>query len=274
MRWQVSRYRLFAKLVFVLLMVGMGVKLASAQSADSQSADTRSADIDTFTIANNLYVVGNYQEAANLYQQLIEQGYSDGRLYYNLANAQFQLDNIGEAILNYRRAQLLLPRDSDVRENLTVARQQVVDRIVVDEQSPMTYLAVMGDWLTRNELAALALLCWGVLVGVLLLNRRRPSLVWRTLIYACALLLLLAIAGSYRYYQAERWPPAVVVVSEAPIYSAALGEEEPLFTLLSGVEVTIVARQGQWVELTLPGDRLQGWSPAENVAAVVPPEQE
>ena len=66
---------------------------------------------------NRLYEAGQFVEAAALYQALADAGAEDGTLYYNLGNACFKAGDLGRAILNYRRAQALLPRDPDVADD-------------------------------------------------------------------------------------------------------------------------------------------------------------
>ena len=39
-------------------------------------------------------------------------------------------DIVGLAILNYKRASLIDPRDSDIRANLDISRAQTIDQIV------------------------------------------------------------------------------------------------------------------------------------------------
>jgi len=51
--------------------------------------------------ANEAYENGNYEEAEQLYLSAIEQNPDDGRLYFNLGNAQAKQGKIEEAIQSY-----------------------------------------------------------------------------------------------------------------------------------------------------------------------------
>ena len=56
--------------------------------------------------------------AAGLYERIIrEGGISNGYLYYNLGNCYLVQGEIGKAILNYRRAERLIPGFGNLREN-------------------------------------------------------------------------------------------------------------------------------------------------------------
>ena len=45
-------------------------------------------------------------------------------LFYNLANAQYRLGNLGQAILNYERALALEPRHPEAAANLRLVRDK------------------------------------------------------------------------------------------------------------------------------------------------------
>ena len=73
---------------------------------------------NSFVEANNMYKNGNYQEAIDMYQSILDGGYESAALYYNLGNAYFRTDNLGAAILNYERALQIDPSDKEIQQNL------------------------------------------------------------------------------------------------------------------------------------------------------------
>jgi tetratricopeptide (TPR) repeat protein len=71
-----------------------------------------------------------YALAAALFERIAQEGgVRNGKLYYNVGNAYFLQDRIGEAILNYRKAERLIPRHADLRKNLKAARILRKDQI-------------------------------------------------------------------------------------------------------------------------------------------------
>ena len=82
-----------------------------------------------FQKANQAYQNQNFQQAIELYQNILGQGYQATEIYYNLGNAFFRLNNLGQAILNYEKALKLNPNDPDIRYNLELANLRVVDRL-------------------------------------------------------------------------------------------------------------------------------------------------
>ncbi|MCL4856251.1 MAG: tetratricopeptide repeat protein, partial [Flavobacteriales bacterium] len=62
-----------------------------------------------FTEANKLYAEAKYREAIEVYNELIKSDHLSAEIYYNLGNANYKLDEIAAAILNYEKALKLKP---------------------------------------------------------------------------------------------------------------------------------------------------------------------
>ena len=71
----------------------------------------------------------SYQKAALGWKRLVDDGVTNGHLLYNLANAYVKLGDLGRAILNYRRAESLLPNDRNLKKNLELARARQKDKL-------------------------------------------------------------------------------------------------------------------------------------------------
>ena len=91
-------------LIFILPLYCLG---GNCFAAEVPSAE------EVYFEANRAFKEDRFQDAVNGYRRLVEQGWVSGHLYYNLANSYFRLGRIGQAILNYKRAKLLMPRDAD-----------------------------------------------------------------------------------------------------------------------------------------------------------------
>jgi len=106
-----------------------------------------------------------YAKAILLYEKIVDQGHiANAKLYYNLGNAYFLADDIGRAILNYRRALQLDSSDVNVRNNLAFARSQRLDKVSV--QTERRVLETLFFWHYDFSLKTkffLACLIFGVL---------------------------------------------------------------------------------------------------------------
>ena len=91
----------------------------------------------TFIQANKAYDSGDYASAVELYNTIVDAGYANWQVYYNLGNCHYRLDETGLSIANYRRAQRLAPNKSVIKDNLALARSKATDNI---EQLPQSFL--------------------------------------------------------------------------------------------------------------------------------------
>ncbi len=98
---------------FVCIFWAVSISLAATVPTTPQTA---------FFHANSLYAQGQYAEAVEAYEVVLQAGLASGNVYFNLGNAYFKAGQAGRAILNYERARHFLPSDPDVAANLQFAR--------------------------------------------------------------------------------------------------------------------------------------------------------
>ena len=79
---------------------------------------------------NRYYIDGDFESARKCYEQILGEGYSSAKLWYNAANCCFKTGALGRAILYYHRALEAAPAMEDARYNLAIAQQQTKDRIL------------------------------------------------------------------------------------------------------------------------------------------------
>jgi tetratricopeptide (TPR) repeat protein len=228
---------------------------------------------EAMRLANEDYETGKYADAAAIYEAIIDSGLHHSSVYYNLGNAYFKQKDLGRAILNYRRAQWLDPRDGDIRANLSIARAQTVDRLEAPPENGFSNLIQLAEeWLTLSEAMALALALW-FLMGVLAVLALLQPRLWRWSgigIGVLALFLLIGLISiTNRHFKEQDSPSAVIVAEVADVTSGPGTSEQYLveFSLHSGAEVSLIESRPGWRRITLPGD-LQGWVPEEAVERV------
>lgn len=258
-RWQPIIRVLVIGLLFLIIPRSL------AQSAVSPT--------EAMVVGNQHYEAGQYAEAIEVYKSIVEAGIHDSALYYNLGNAYYKHGDLGWAILYYRRAHHLEPRDPDVRNNLVVARSQTLDQLEAEEGILTNFVQIAEAWLTLSEASILALILWlfiglFALVAILSERLRRFSL-WAIFVVAVFLVLGL-ISMANRYYLEQTSPPAVIVAQEVDVTSGPGDAEQYLveFNLHAGAEVRLLESRPGWRRITLPGDDFQGWVPAEAVIQV------
>ena len=151
-------YGVWWKIIAGFLTIWLLTHLIAGSSANLFIADPVLAQnpvtpTEAMRVANQHYEAGQYSEAAAIYETILASGLHHSSVYYNLGNAYFKQGDLGRAILNYRRAQRLDPRDADVTANLSIARTQTVDKLEIPAEGGLSNLVEMAEeWLTLGGL--------------------------------------------------------------------------------------------------------------------------
>lgn len=253
------------KRLIYLIIISLGLIISLAGCTPETISGAQLAE------ANQIYEAGQFAEAAAAYQAIVDTGIEDGILYYNMGNAYFKTGDIGRAILNYRRAQRLLPRDSDVTDNLELARTQAQDRLDFKTNNGLvgSIRRLLVEWTTLNEAATIALVLWvvlcGLVIAIIITHRGRESRLLRYTIGVTGFMLVLALlAIGLRVLDVHGRAPAVIVAANIEVRSGPGSDYLTEFTLHAGAEIYVVEQRGDWARISLPGD-LQGWVPNETV---------
>lgn len=255
--------RVLWRLSIGLLAGGVAVVAAAGGAALAQE---RSAS-DAMSDANGRYERGDFAGAVQGYEDLIERGYDDATLYYNLGNAYFKQEDLGRAILNYLRAQEMSPRDTDIRANLELARSQTVDRIEGDDSLIASISALGRVVATAEEIGLVALALWSVSALGMAAAVARPSMRIRAIVRGgsiagmTAAVVALLLLSSMLYTNSND-DVGIITAEEVDILSGPGMQYSTEFTLHSGAQVRLVEFRQGWRRIALPGGDLQGWVPS------------
>ncbi len=211
--------------------------------------------------AERAYERWEFEQAISLYMQVLLSEPESGAIYYNLGNAYYGAGFLGEALVNYRRGQRLLPRDSEIATAISRIWIERVDfqgeeRFWLDRLASLT-----TTWLTPFELHLVGLTFWIVWIGAMVAwfvwndRRRQISIVFAVVSIFLALILILL--ASRLYADANR--PLGVVTAMTSTARSGPGEDYiELFQLYNAAEVRIIGQEGDWLRCQLP-DGSQGW---------------
>lgn len=210
-----------------------------------------------------------FNEALRIYQEL-EQEYhptfGNGRLYYNIGNTYFQLEEYPWAILNYLRAQTLMPRDEKATSNLAIAQRKLSLEKADSDSKNVSRLPFFRSYLSLPErlqvFFLLSLLALGFTSAVIWFPK--PWLkrgMWVSLFLAGIFLVSLAYT---QYFS----PLRAVLVQSSDLYRdggrqyAKVGDTP----LPAGVQVEVIDSlpNGKWLKIVSPkGD--PGFVPREAI---------
>lgn len=221
------------------------------------------ADVSAdFNAANKLYAEGKFGPAAGAYEKMLQSGVASPALWFNYGNAEFKLGQPGRAIAAYRRAELLAPRDAEVRANLAFVRNQVA--------GPTLRPSRWQDWLGALSLDEWTTLAAGAFwLAFVLLALRQIQPAWRPrlrgLTSGIIILTILSCAGlgaaaTIHYSK----PTAVVIEAEATARSGPFAEAQDAFKAQNGAELAVLGRRNDWLQVADGSGRI-GWLPVKQV---------
>jgi len=213
----------------------------------------------TFVQANQLYKGTNYSKAISLYNKAASLGFAPGGLYYNLGNAYYRNGNLGKSIASYLRAEQLLPRNSDVLENLNIARAQTIDKVLPAappaalRQFLFLYYKFSLDellWMTAILLAALF-----ILLSIYTFFRISPirSFIKITVI----ILIIIGATAGVKFHHLLLHSTAVVISKEAVVRAGPGDSYAEIFVIHNGTEIKILEKKENSAKIRV--DKKKGW---------------
>ena len=213
-----------------------------------------------------------YKKSAMRYEKLIKDGgIENGKIYYNLGNTYFRINDIGRAILNYRKAEQYMPNDTNLRQNLKYAREKRIDKI--EEKQETKVLKTIFFWhydlSVKTRLALFTsffALVWIFAVIRIFINK--PFLFWGITISAVFAVLF---SGSLiaEEINLNKTRPGVILVNETIARKGNSETYEPSFKdpLHAGTEFTLIEDRGVWYQIELSDSRTC-WVSSDDVGLV------
>lgn len=223
-----------------------------------------------FDAANSAYAEGNYQEAASIYQAMIDEA-PDATLYYNLGNACFKQGELAQAILNYERALRMRPNYKDAQYNLKFAQSKITDNIVEQDFFLSAWLRALRNSLSERTwfILSICLFILG-LTGILAFLLGREIWLRKTAFHTAWLALLFSLiaglnAGSLHQRDTLR-NEAIITQGVVNAKSSPDRSGTDLFTIHEGTKVTIRETLGEWCNIRVGNN--EGWIKQQNMERI------
>ncbi len=228
---------------------------------------------DKFVEANNLYKAGEYEQAIDVYNSILAQGYISAPLYYNLGNAYFRTDNLAAAILNYERALKIDPLDKDVQQNLDYVNSKTLDRFnKVPELFITRWFNTILTWFTVSQwgwvtIILMVLVCVSVVVFLLANLYRIRQVSFYVGIVMLVLLVCSYVNANVLNNRMENLKYAIVMQPTVMVKSSPDDNSADKFLVHEGCKVEIEDNVNNWCKVKL-SDGNTGWvedSSLENI---------
>ncbi|MFW5800082.1 MAG: hypothetical protein ACOCV8_04620 [Spirochaetota bacterium] len=264
----------FIKLITVSLLVFLIITglVLTAYSVNQEEIDS------VFNKANSYYQNGDYEKALNLYHRLEDSGIRNGYLYYNMANAYMNKENMkpGYAILYYNRALHYDRYDSYIQENLNLARRLVVsdNSSKIEEKESSLIFKIFSFFIkifNINFLTVISIILFTVFsmsFVTYFLFAKKFRLIFKLAIVIGIILIILICILFIRIQIEIGNDYGVIINNNSPTYIAPSEKQNVLFMLSEGVEVEIISKVSSGWYLISPMKDIEAYIKAANLEKI------
>ncbi len=263
------------KLTIVLIILFL-IASANAQMSKDQAYSLFSQANESFRQANSTkdskQAERLYDKAILAFEKIIDEGQiKNAKLYYNLGNAYFLKSELGDngdlgnAILNYRRAEKLDSSDTNIQKNLTFARSKRIDEVGIKTEKRILQtlffwhydFAIKTKFLLTCIFFGIVCIC---VTGIIWFGR---NVSWVTSAVICAVLTVCLLSSLIVETRTQvRIICGVITAKEVIARQGDSQNYSPSFKepLHAGTEFDVLENRLGWLHIKLFDDS-DGWIP-------------
>lgn len=238
--------------LFVTILI---FSLFSSHSSQSETVENIN---QLYSSANKEYKSANYLKAEEEYKKILNSGINNGYVFFNLGNTYFKLNQNGQALANYLKAQNLLPRETKINKNLN----QLYEKINY-EPSNFDKFSSLFKFFSLKEITILFLIVWFLIFLLFLIKKSSNISILKNLNKINGLMTFLFIF--FLYFSASLAfrlfisfeNKAVVVVQEADVKVSNNISDITLFKVKESQIISIIDEQGDWAKVSSEDNK--GW---------------
>lgn len=218
-----------------------------------------------FDQGNTAYNNGDFEKAIEHYKEVLASGQHSAALYFNLGNAYYRLNNVGESIYYFEKAKQLDPKDPDIQFNSSFANNMTIDAI---DEIPQSQLAVLHEKVfsimgvdawgkTIVVFAWIALLCF---VAFLFYNKS----ILKRLFFTAFIILMFFVLGAFLFtffshQKVVNTEYAIIFSEQINIWTEPNERADVQFILHEGTKVTLLDTLDEWQKIRIANGS-EGWT--------------
>ncbi len=248
---------------------------ASVLVKDSVSIGTHTTEFSTVELDVNVtktqgdsaYMRNDYASAIQIYESLLKQGEA-AEIYYNLGNSYYKIDDMARAILNYERALLLQPGNTDICANLEIARSKTIDKVAsIPDIFFVAWTNSLINCLSVDVWAKLGIIFFILLLVSLSLFFFSKQIIWKKSGFMTGIIFLMFVVLSNIFASKQKSEltdrnEAIILSPSVTVRSTPSESGTSLFVLHEGYKVEIKDNSmREWKEIRLEDGKV-GWIPA------------
>lgn len=228
---------------------------------------------EKFREANQHYRNDDFEIALESYLKLEQDGLINADLFYNTGNCFFRIQNLGKAILYYKKALKVNPDHQLSQQNLEFAQTFTQDKQYYESNDFMSVLKnKFLDKISINTFAIINLFLFFciTLTIILLLTRYRYKEKAIPIFILLLLIIIIAVSSLCSYIKWNNYhddSQAVLISNSAIGYSGPRENYTRVFTIHEGLIFTIEKSQKGWSLIKLPNG-IGGWIKSDNLERI------
>lgn len=252
----------------------MGVSIVGQEIEDSSLAVDPTAGMTAnqlFDKAGRHYEKRQYDQAGEMYVDILARGVESAPVYFNLGNAMFKAGSLGYAVLYYHRALRLEPGDDDIVSNLEFAKLFTSIQMEGVKLNPVTtFLESMVGPYKLSLLAWLSSFCFITFMALLTVRYGvglSGSLIRAGIVASLTLSIGVGLLTTFKYNNDYLVKRAVMIADECPVKSGPSKTLETEFEAAPGLVVEILSESGSYYNVLFENKR-RGWIKKQLVAVI------
>ena len=238
------REKLFILILLLMLIVGLG-----AQSFQ-----------DDFNKASQLYEDGNFKESLEIYLS-IDKYIKNWKLFYNIGNCYFKLNQYVEAKIYYLRSKKLKPFNNSINKNIEIVNRKFKDKIQKPKLDFFNKLLLrIESILSLNFVSTILLiliLILNIFIFMLLIDGKNKAVLY----FISFLFIFTILVSFYHIYRVSKHnlkESAVIIDNNVELRSGPGDNNTVLFKVNQGLEVKIIERSKNWLQVSA-SSQIAGW---------------
>jgi hypothetical protein len=226
-----------------------------------------------FEKGNVLYQKGQYEQAIQAYESVLDSHQQSAELYFNLGNCYYKLHQVAPSIYNYEKALVLAPDDVDITNNLKFAHKLTIDE--VKEVPKVGFAKLLRDFTGMyhfNTWAWISVIFGFLFLGFFIGYYFSPTTLSKRIFFIGMFLWLIFLflsigAGIFEKNHFVNERPAIVFAEVVEVKSEPQKASPATFILHEGTKVFVEETLGKWKKIELT-DGTEGWIEAVAIREV------
>lgn len=211
--------------------------------------------------ANSAYQQKQFDSAIFYYEQILMTQMHNPTVHYNLGNAYYKSNQVGQAVLSYERALFYQPNFDKAKDNMLLAKSRIPNSI---KQVPDIFFVQWWNGLTSvnttNIWAGLGIGLFLLLLGIIFysINTKQQNRIPLQIYFIFPFLIFLFLFLSFVAAQRKTKCTLAVVMNQAAVLVKEPNHYKGQSIVPEATTVTTEEIKGNWVSVTLP-DNKTGW---------------